>query len=275
MSHDRSVDAAPWKSLFLSHLEKQGASPEFYLATVNHESQPRLRACIHRGFWAGLPENSHNQMPKNPKVYDTDCPAFTTDARMGKVFDIFATGKGRGTLEQSRAGTGGGGPVEALYWIKDVKVQWRLRGRCWIIAADDLEHEGEGDMQNSGTVTMKAVLQRYMRKTGQAGDWSWKREVENFFGNLSPVMRGSFKNPPPGQPVQEGSGPGEKLGQVANLLQEDDLARRNFRVAVITPEEVEHLDLTELENQQRRIWRLVGDGQDEGISEWEEIVTWP
>lgn len=265
---------APWKAAFDSHLQKLGSSPEFYLATVSHEGSPRVRACIHRGFWTRLPENAHNKLPKNAAIYDSDCPTFTTDARMSKVYDIFATGKGKGTLEQSRAGTGGGGPVEAVYWVKDVMTQWRVKGQCWIIGADDVEHEGEGDMQNSGTVTMKAVLQRHMRRTGEAGEWSWKREVENHFGNLSPSMKGSFKNPPPGQSLENGAGPGEKLGQTAGDLQEENLARKNFRVAVITPEEVEQLDLSDPAHNQRWIWTLTGNGKDEG-AEWRMAETWP
>ena len=31
------------------------------------------------------------------------------------------------------------GPVEAVYWIKDIRVQWRIRGKCWFLAADDIE----------------------------------------------------------------------------------------------------------------------------------------
>lgn len=275
MSSTTSSGVAPWKAVFDSHLNEAGSSPEFYLATVNHKGLPRVRACIHRGFWTALPENSHNKLPKNPPVFESDCPTFTTDARMGKVFDIFATGKGKGTLEQSRAGTGGGGPVEAVYWMKDIKTQWRIKGQCWLIAAEDVEHEGDGDMQNSGTVTMKAVLQRYMRKTGEAGDWSWKREVENHFGNLSPAMKGTFKNPPPGQPQKDGAGPGEELGQKAGDLQEEDVARKHFRVAVITPEEVEHLDLSDPAHNQRWIWTLTGNGKDEGTAEWNMVETWP
>lgn len=269
--------AAPWKATFDSHLQKLGSSPEFSLATVNHEGCPRARICIHRGFWTALPENSHNKQTKNPAVYDSDCPTFTTDARMNKVYDIFATGKGKGTLEQSRAGTGGGGPVEALYWVKEVMTQWRIRGQCWIIAADDVEHEGEGDMQNSGTVTMEAVLQRYMRSTGESGHWSWRREVENHFGNQSPTMKGSFKNPPPGQPIRDGAGSGEQLGQQADDLQEDHLARKNFRVAVITPEEVERLDLSDPAKHRRWIWTLAGPAQEQeaASSEWKMVETWP
>jgi pyridoxamine 5'-phosphate oxidase len=271
---------APWKRLFAQHLEKLGgASAEFYLATVNAAGQPRVRTCINRGFWATPPENSHNKLPKNPHAYESDCPTFTTDARMSKTYEIFATGKGKGSLEQSRCGSGGGGPVEALYWVKEAMTQWRIRGKCWIIAADDVEG-GRDAAQNPGTVRMKAALGRYMRtRGGQEGheaDWSWRREIENHYENLSPTMRGTFKNPPPGQPVLAGKSEGERLGQKGGRLQDEDLARRNFRVAVITPEEVEQVDLNDPSATKRWIYTLAGDGDESRpVGEWHMVEMWP
>lgn len=286
-SHPTPTSTAPWKPLFASHIEKLGgASAEFYLATVTEKGLPSVRTCIHRGFWASLPENDHNKLPKNADLYETDCPTFTTDARMSKVFDIFATGKGKGSREQSRSGTGGGGPVEAVYWVKDVMTQWRIRGKCWLISADDVEG-GTDAAQNSGTVSMKAELGRYMRETNTKaddGEWSWKTEVNNHFENLSPVMRGSFKNPPPGEPITDGGkiGEGEKLGQKGGHLEEDAVARKNFRVAIITPEEVEAVDLSNPSESKRWIWTLAqesgGQGGGEGarsVGEWNMVETWP
>ncbi|KIV90694.1 hypothetical protein PV10_05322 [Exophiala mesophila] len=274
---------APWKKMFQEHVARAGgASAEFALSTVNSSGLPRVRYCIHRGFWAELPENEHNKLQKNPAIYESDCPTFTTDARMHKVYDLFATGKGKGTLEQSRSGTGGGGPVEAVYWVRDTKTQWRIRGKAWILAADDIE--GGEEAQNSGTVTVKAELGRYMRVSDedghaqqQQGGWSWRREIENHFENLSPQMRGSFKNPPPGKPIHKGKDEqaGEALGQKAGHLAEEHLARKHFRVAVITPEEVEAVDLTDPEKATRQIWTLsTEDGESDG-PEWNKIETWP
>jgi pyridoxamine 5'-phosphate oxidase len=204
---------------------------------------------------------------------------------MNKVFELFATGKGKGDLAQSRSGSGGGGPVEAVYWVKDIRVQWRLRGKCWLVAADDIE--GGDAAQNSGTITVKAEVGRYMRPKGnhesQNDDWSWKREVENLFENLSPIMRGSFKNPPPGRPLSEGGdSQDEKLGQKGGHLKDEDLARKNFRVAIITPEEVEQVDLSDPENSKRWIWTLTeeagGPGANESgnpVQEWNMVETWP
>jgi pyridoxamine 5'-phosphate oxidase len=207
---------------------------------------------------------------------------------MSKVFDIFATGKGKGSKEQSRSGTGGGGPVEAVYWVKDVMTQWRIRGKCWLVAADDVDG-GTHAAQNSGTVSMKAEVRRYMRRiAGKENDsdqnWSWRREVVNNFENLSPMMRGTFKNPPPGQPLNDKSkvGEGEKLGQKAGHLDEEEIARSNFRVAIITPEEVEAVDLSDPSGNKRWIWTLAkesggtGQGDDSSpVGEWNMVETWP
>ena len=285
MSHPTVVTEAPWKKTFQEHLEKiGGASAEFYLATVTPEGLPRARTCIHRGFWGELPENKHNELPKNPAIYQSDCPVFTTDARMEKTYHIFATGKGKGDREQSKSGTGGGGPVEAVYWVKDTKTQWRIRGKAWIVGSDDVE--GGEEAQNSGTVTVKAQVGRYMRPVGDHAEkneqWSWRNEVENFFENLSPGMRGTFKNPPPGQPISQGTGQEESLGQKAGHLSEDAQARKNFRVAIITPEEVERVDLSDPENSKRWLYTLAeefgGPGGPEEANqtrEWDVVETWP
>ena len=106
---------------------------------------------------------------------------------------------------------------------------------------------------------------------------------DNHFENLSPTMRGSFKNPPPGKPLSEGaSEEGEALGQKAGHLEEEDLARKNFRVVIITPEEVERLDLSDPDKSQRWIYTLSeesgGPGGADGsksIREWDMIETFP
>lgn len=289
MSRPTPSTTAPWKQTFQQHLEKAGGPGfEFTLGTVTASGLPRVRTCIFRGFWATLPDNEHNKLPKNPEVYETDCPTFTTDARMRKTHEIFATGKGKGDLTQSRSGSGGGGPVEAVYWVKETKTQWRIRGKCWLIAADDIE--GGHESQNSGSVTVKAEVGRYMRvregsdHAEKNKDWSWKRETESYFENLSPMMRGTFKNPPPGQPLSQGKDEksGEALGQKAGHLSEETLARKHFRVCIITPEQVEAVDLTDPANCTRQIWTLAdevggpgGAQPSDSIGEWNKIETWP
>ncbi|KAL9624741.1 MAG: hypothetical protein Q9160_001095 [Pyrenula sp. 1 TL-2023] len=287
-THPTSSTLAPWYPLFSSHLDTLGSSPEFTFASISPTGQPHVRTCIHRGFFCRLPENKHNKLPKNPPIYASECPTFTNDARMEKTYDVFATGRGKGTPEQARSGTGGGGPIEACYWVKgDIMCQWRIRGKCWFLGVNDI------DDQNSGTVTAKAELGRYMRDlsadSGSAdannaakNEWSWKREIENHFGNLSPTMKGSFKNPPPGTPIANGAGKGEKLGQKAGELMEEGegLARENFRVAVITPVEVECVDLKDPEKGKRQRWTLSEEsggpaGEGKPVGEWNMIELWP
>jgi pyridoxamine 5'-phosphate oxidase len=184
---------APWKQLFSDHLSKM-KSPEFVLGTVDSAPKgapvpyvPRARYCIHRGFWAELPENKHNDAERNPQVYASDCPTFTTDVRMEKVRQIFATSAGHATSADQVQGSGGGGPVEAVYWNADTGTQWRIKGRAYVIAEDI-----EGGDESSGVRTVKSEVGKRMRvlEEGKEGDWSWQKELTGFFGNQSPGIKG-------------------------------------------------------------------------------------
>lgn len=185
---------AVWKALFMNHISKL-SSPEFVLTSLHPAPEgtspvpyaPRLRYCIFRGMYGELPENPHNPAPMNEHVYESDLPTFTTDVRMEKVPDIFATSAGHGSVSQSQ-GSGGGGPVEAVFWVKEVMTQWRLRGEAFVIGPD-IEGEGEG---SSGVRTVKSELAKRMRlvKEGREAEWSWGRELTAHFGNMSPAMRG-------------------------------------------------------------------------------------
>lgn len=229
-------------------------------------------------MWAELPENKHYDGPKNERVYESDLPTFTTDVRMEKVPDLFASSKGHGKVAQSQ-GSGGGGPVEAIFWIKDVGTQWRFRGTAYVVGPDI---EGTGD-ESSGVRTVKDKVGARMRVVDEdkKDDWSWHTELTGQFGNLSPGMRGSFKNPHPGQavglPITDDKW---KLGQkVTN--NDDEAARQNFRVVVILPDEVEQLDLTEPDKARRWKYTFVGpEGGEPGqrgkdIGEWKKEELWP
>jgi hypothetical protein len=126
---------------------------------------------------------------------------------------------------------------------------------------------GEGGIEESGD--------------GEKGGWSFAREVTAHFGNLSPLMRGSFRAPPPGTPLAAyHAGKGEELGQKVDDL-EDEAARKNFRVVVIVPEEVDQVDLRD-ELHARR-WLYIYRGVDgvsklpggEIIGQWEKVEVWP
>ncbi|KAI9798144.1 MAG: hypothetical protein M1825_005648 [Sarcosagium campestre] len=273
--------AAPWRSTFLDHLSKL-RSPEFVMTSLhptaspkgNPAYEPRARYLIFRGMWAELPENKHNKAPVNDRSYESDLPTFTTDVRMEKVPELFGSSSGHGTEAQSQ-GSGGGGPVEAVWWVSDVMTQWRIRGEAFLIGPDI---EGDGE-ESSGVRTVKSELGKRMRLVQGADErnWSWSRELTAHFGNLSPGMRGSFKNPPPGTPVS--SEPPDKelsLGQKVDDLH-DGLARKNFRVAVIRPTTVEQLDLSDPARARR--WKFTLNADTIGNSDVDEIWTkeelWP
>ena len=187
---------APWKALFNEHLSKM-KSPEFVLGTLDKATKgapvpyvPRVRFCIFRGFWAELPENKHNDAARNPQTYESDCPTFTTDVRMEKVGQIFATSAGHAESNEQIQGSGGGGPVEAVYWISETGTQWRIKGRAYVIA-DDIED----DEESSGVRTVKSEVGKRMRvvsEPGQEDEWSWQKELTGFFGNQSPGIKGTI-----------------------------------------------------------------------------------
>lgn len=190
---------------------------------------PRARYVVYRGMWGELPENKQNSAPRNKRVYESDLLTITTDVRMEKVPEIFGSSQGHGDVSQSQ-GSGGGGPVEAVFWAKGALTQWRIKGEAFIVARDI---EGGGD-ESSGVRTVKSEIGGRMRVVDEDGrdGWSWNRELTAHFGNLGPGMRGSFRNPVPGTPVGSKPGEGLGLGQKVEDL-EDEIARGNFRVVII------------------------------------------
>jgi hypothetical protein len=208
-------------------------------------------------------------------LYESDLPVFTTDARTDKAGELFDSAGGAG----GGAMTGGGGPVEAVFWIEADKAQWRVRGTAWVLAADvDSEEEGPRKVRD---LLMARMRRRVQAESGEGNreQWSFAREVTAHFGNLSPIMRGSFKGPPPGTPIAYSAGQGEALGQRLDDL-EDEAARKNFRVVVIVPEEVDQVDLRD-EMRPRRYLYAYRDGGDskiaggEVIGSWEKVEVWP
>ncbi|KAK5117324.1 hypothetical protein LTR62_005941 [Meristemomyces frigidus] len=270
------LQPAPWKSQFLDHLSKMD-SPEFVFSSLhpapNKDSPvpflPRARYCIYRGMWAELPENKHNDADRNEKCFESEMPTFTTDVRMQKTFEVFASSSGKAKDESQSQGSGGGGPCEAVWWVKgDTMVQWRMQGEAFVVG-NDVEGGGE---ESSGVRTVKSELGSRMRVVKEEGkeEWSWKKEVRGHFGNISPGMRGSFKNPPPGQAVSKPFDEGKnQIGQKVENL-DDEVARSNFRVVVIKPEMVESIDLSDPVKARRHQYRY-----DESSGEWSHTETWP
>lgn len=276
-AHRLTVAPAPWKRLFLSHISTL-SSPEFVLTTLHQASPssptpfvPRLRYCIFRGMWGELPENSHNDAPRNERIYESDMLTLTTDVRMQKVTDIFTSSPGHASDPQQMQGSGGGGPVEAAFWIKEKGTQWRISGTAYVVA-DDIE--GEEGEKSSGVRTVKSEVGGRMRPVKE-GEWSWATELTAHFGNLSPSMRGTWRNPTPGTPVpaagQEHSKETGELGQKVTDLH-DPISRSNFRVMVIKPDKVEQLEISDPATARR--WRYIFE-IDDGKASWRTEELWP
>lgn len=318
--------AAPWRDLFLEHVSKM-QTPEFVMATLQPAAAstssgatgqppsdswvPRLRYLVFRGMWSELPENRHNDAPRNEAWFRSDMPTFTTDARMEKVAQLSSTSAGHGSRAQPQ-GSGGGGPVEAVWWVKEAMTQWRVRGNAFVVGPDIDEPASD---ESSGARAVKSEVGKRMRLAAEHADgagrdaasWSWARELTAHFGNMSPVMRGSFKGPPPGTPVSSSTSStgnadqhGLRLGEKVSDL-DDRIARQNFRVVVIRPSVVERLDLGDPARSRRHRYTFVGPGSSsstagaastsassdddshvisstdagDGSSEWTEVELWP
>jgi pyridoxamine 5'-phosphate oxidase len=285
MASSSSSSAAPWRATFLSHVEGMD-SPTFVLSTLHpipplpgssderasqFQYTPRARTVVYRGLWASLPDNPKNTAERNPDVYESDLITITTDERMEKVPELFSTASTSAAAPLSRPA----GPVEAVFWMPDVMTQWRFRGHAVVIGPDI-----EGDAGSAARAALTARMRSSSRsKTGEEDDdthddatsrrWSWARELTAHFGNLSPVMRGSFRNPPPGTRRDEQPGEGYGLGQKVEDL-EDEVARRHFRVVALVPEEVDRVDLSKPDDGRRWNYKYTAD-QDA----WEETELWP
>lgn len=108
---------------------------------------------------------------------------------MEKVKDLFTSSAGHADRDSLVQGSGGGGPVEAVWWAEESGTQWRVQGRAFVVAQDI---EGEDGEESSGVRTLKSEVGKRMRVIDEEkiGEWGWRREVEGQFGNLSPGMRG-------------------------------------------------------------------------------------
>ncbi|KAJ5457645.1 hypothetical protein N7475_009033 [Penicillium sp. IBT 31633x] len=262
----RSEKPAPWRDLLDSHL-KQTSGYEFTIATVGYGAQqrpvPRLRTCGCRGFFPELELHSKGQEAMdqqvedggNPPVFESDMLSFTTDARMEKLPQLESSGHA----------------IEAVFWLKGLMNQWRIKGTAYAIG------DPSGDNADEEKASRNEIMKSLRLKSdddSSIAKWTWEKAVTKYFANHSPVARGSFRNPPPGQPRSSiPSQPGLGLGQKVTDLH-DPVARANFRVVVIRPEEVERLDLNDPEDGKRWVWKLTEESDNDG-ARWHETEMWP
>jgi len=209
-----------------------------------------------------MPHDERNKAERNPDVYSSDLPIFTTDVRMEKAGEIIKSAPGASGSEDVSV-SGGGGPIEAVWWIEETGTQWRIRGDAWIVHDSDVESDGLQAKK------VREAIQPRMRTTDEVAgrNWSWTREVGVVFGAQSPGIKGSFRQPTPGKLV--GKKPeGYEVGMKIDDLN-DEIARRNFRVVVIRPFEVEVTDLSDPEKARRQYYTYQEDGN------WKHDTLWP
>jgi hypothetical protein len=192
---------APWREEFLEHLQQ---TPEFALSTISHEpsggAEPRVRFCVCRGLLGAPPPPFPHpngaaadetpgstpppgQPPGAPRPgfsLKTDCPVFTTDARMRKPAELRACPA-----------------VEAAWWCRSAGVQWRVRGVARMIGGGG-GGGGEAEVEE-GTEESRAALERRMYDVQAGpvrhrGGWTWAGEVAAWFASQSPRIRGVFSS---------------------------------------------------------------------------------
>lgn len=107
---------------------------------------------------------------------------------MEKVGQIFGSSAGHAQSDAQTQGSGGGGPVEAVWWIEETGTQWRIKGRAFIVGPDIEDHE-----ESSGVRTVKSEVGKRMRAVDESQEkgWSWARELTANFGNQSPGIKGA------------------------------------------------------------------------------------
>jgi hypothetical protein len=173
---------APWRDILDSHLQ-QTQGYEFTIATIGYDAHkrpvPRLRTCGCRGFFPELELHPKGQEAMdeqvegggNPPVFESDMLCFTTDARMEKLPQLESSGNA----------------IEAVFWLKDLMTQWRIKGTAYAI----------GDPTSNITESEKASREEIMKglrvkghNDGDIANWTWDKAVTKYFANHSPVARG-------------------------------------------------------------------------------------
>ncbi|SMQ53755.1 unnamed protein product [Zymoseptoria tritici ST99CH_1A5] len=269
--YEKHLGEAPWRSAFLEDVTamegREFAFSSLHSPPDGNESgasrcgDPRVRFTVFRSFWAELPDDGSNPAPRNKSTFSSDMPTFTTDGRTAKVAEILAGG-GRPSHDHHEQVSGGGGSGEAVWWARDSNRQWRIRGRVFVLG-----HDIAGDTEEASSVRRALLSRMRIVKEDDKHPWSWETEMTAAFGQLPPAQRGRFLAPPPGQATDiPWDHDKYKLWAEVHDLH-DPLARENFRVVVIVPEEVEMLDM--------KGGRLHYYKFDNGAQTWSHEECWP
>jgi hypothetical protein len=195
--------AAPWRTLFLSGLEKSSAS-SFTLSTIAHSNNPtkppvpRARTVEFRGFFPKPASSLHHSaidalraqgIGMNPEVYESELFAITTDRRMGKVGQIAGT-VASGDRSGSASGEGEEA-VEGVFWFEEgVMTQWRVRGKGVTIGGDRAGEEGVRERIFRRMRVVEGVDKD--KALEEVKKWEWERQVTTYFASHTPAMRGWF-----------------------------------------------------------------------------------
>jgi len=221
---------APWKVTFAKHAEREGRYPIDFCLATNDSGIPRARYLLHHGFLslqiAGQCGDENLRDGDKPRVY-SDCPTFATAAGSKKASHIYRSA-GQDTQEQR---SGGGGPVEAVWWFKSSKSQWRILGNCWLLAWHDVE-----DKASYGA--FKETISRTLYSTGSDGfqldELGWQDEIRGHYGRLPHHMTKS-------------------------------VALEDTRLGVIVPSEVELMELSDPMESKKWSWKASGTEQVEWV----------
>jgi pyridoxamine 5'-phosphate oxidase len=211
----------PWKKIVVDILKRNldgGHKSSLHLsfATVKLGPPPRpaVRTVVFRGFVGESRDNESERVSGGNPQAKSSLILISTDSLMNKVAE----------LENS------GGVFEASWSHTGTTHQIRFNGTAHIY-----RHNGPVEFPDEH-------LRRYIQTQG---DWTWERERNRLWNSHRPSMRGSFRNPAPGTPLDAEKR--EKL-KLVELDSEDDgpdarEAKKRFSLIVLEVLEIEILSL--------------------------------
>jgi pyridoxamine 5'-phosphate oxidase len=224
MSSGNSLANPPWKKKVQDIIQKNlddghTDSLFFSLATLKPGPNPRpaVRTVGFRGFIGEPKDDKPDKLPGGNPPAQSSLILMSTDTLMSKVEEIEQTG----------------GVYEVCWWHSGTNQQIRFSGTAHLLR------------RNAKIEFPETQLKQYILVKG-SGEWSWEAERERMWKAHKPGLRGSFRNPPPGSPL-DSAWKREKL-KVVELDGDDDgpdarEAKERFSLVVLEITELEILDL--------------------------------